>query len=183
MISDHEAMAMARGEAKAGMAEGGEPVGSVIVKDGEVLGRGRNRLRQDGDPTAHAEMEAYRAAARQVGRSHAVEVVESMLHGATVFTTAMPCEMCAGAILRFKAPRVVVAEVTSYKPAGTQALMERQGLIVDVLDDQATLAMVEDHLRAYPDRREAHEHGDDRPQHFRTSRNCVAPVVATGTAC
>jgi len=163
VISDHEAMAMARGEAKAGIAEGGEPVGSVIVKDGEVLGRGRNRLRQNGDPTAHAEMEAYRAAARQLGRSHAVEAVEGALQNATVFTTAMPCEMCAGAILRFKAARVVVAEVASYKPAGTRALMERKGLIVDVLDDQATLAMIEDYLRAHPNRREDHEHGDDRP--------------------
>jgi len=162
-ISDADALAMARGEAKAGLAEGGEPVGSVVVKDGAVLGRGRNRLRQAGDPTTHAEMEAYRDAARQLGKRLEPDRIEPALEGATVFTTAMPCEMCTGAILRFKAARVVVAEAETYTPAGTKALMERQGIAVEVLDDAATIAMIQDYLAAHPDRREAFEHGDERP--------------------
>jgi cytosine deaminase len=162
-VTDAELMALAIEEAREGLEEGGDPVGSVVARDGVVLGRGRNRLRQNGDPTAHAEMEAYRDAASRLSRSGDIESIEPGLHGATVFTTAMPCEMCSGAILRFRAARVVVAETTSYVPAGTQALLERQGIAVEVWQTPEMLALIDTCFERYPQRRAAHEHGDDRP--------------------
>lgn len=162
-MTDAELMALAIKEACEGLEEGGEPVGSVVARDGLVLGRGRNRLRQNGDPTAHAEMEAYRDAACRLSQSGDVEGIEPGLHGATVFTTAMPCEMCSGAILRFRADRVVVAEAKTYTPAGTQTLLERQGVAVEVWQDTAMLALIDTYFSRYPQRRTAHEHGDDRP--------------------
>lgn len=156
-------MAFAIDEARAGMAEGGEPVGAVILRDGVILGRGRNRLRQNGDPTAHAEMEAYRDAARRLLNGLEPDACEAALHGASVFTTAMPCEMCAGAILRFRAERVVVAEIRTYRPAGTRGLLKRQGIAVSVSDSAAMAALVERYFDLYPERRAGFEQGDDRP--------------------
>ena len=77
------------------------PIGAVVVRDGEVLGRGHNRTRSDVDPTAHAEVLALRAAAARVG--------EQRLVGATVYTTLEPCFMCAGALLHARVERVVWA--------------------------------------------------------------------------
>tara|TARA_B100000676_G_C18080635_1_gene850909 strand:+ start:3521 stop:4021 length:501 start_codon:yes stop_codon:yes gene_type:complete len=162
-ISNGDAMDMARGEAKAGIREGGEPVGAVIVTDGEILGRGRNRLHQDSDPTAHEEMEAYRNTARKLRTDHGANGLEERLFGASVFTTAMPCEMCKGTILRFRAARVVVAETATYRPAGTQSLMESHGVTVDLLDDAQTITMIRQYLDVHPDRRAAFEQGDNRP--------------------
>jgi cytosine deaminase len=147
-VTDAELMALAVAEASEGLEEGGEPVGSVVARGGFVLGGGRNWLRHNGDPTAHAEMEAHRDAACRLSYCGDIKGVEPGLCGATVYTTAMPCEMCSGAILCFQALRVVVAEATSYKPAGTKALLEHQGIDV--------------HFSRYPQRRAAHEHGDDR---------------------
>jgi len=162
-VTDAELMALAILEASEGLEEGGEPVGSIVARDGLVLGLGRNRLRQNGDPTAHAEMEAYRDAARRLSHSGDIEGVEPGLHGATVYTTAMPCEMCSGAILRFQASRVVVAEATTYKPAGTKALLERQGIDVEVWQNSDMLALIDAYFLRHPQRRAAHEDGDDRP--------------------
>ena len=137
-INDGDAMDMARGEAKAGIREGG-------------------------DPTAHEEMETYRNAARKLRTDHGANGLEGRLFGASVFTTAMPCEMCTGTILRFRAAHVVVAETATYRPAGTQPLMVRHGVTVDLLDDAQTITMIRQYLDAHPDRRAAFEHGDNRP--------------------
>ena len=80
-------------EAKAGMAEGNSPIGSVFVKDGEILGRGRNTLMRTSDPTAHAEMEAYRDAAQYIAKSCKPEDVQNVLAGGIIYTTMMPCPM------------------------------------------------------------------------------------------
>lgn len=151
---DRAFMAQAMDEARASIAEGGSPIGAVLVKDGTVLGRGRNRLFQDGDPTSHAEMEAYRNAARRLAETHDRLAAEDAISGGTVYTTAMPCEMCAGAIIRFNAVRVVVGETASHPPPATRPLMERQGIEVAVLDDAQCTALVEDYLAVHPDRRE-----------------------------
>ena len=86
-------------EARAGLAEGGIPIGSVIVHRNRIIGRGRNRTRELGDPTVHAEMEALREAARQAGAAR--------LPGAVCYTTVEPCFMCAGALSHARVARVV----------------------------------------------------------------------------
>ena len=125
-------------EAKAGLDDGNLPVGSVIVKDGTVIGRGRNRQRENGDPTSHAELEASGDGARR----QAAEDPAKLFEGVTCYTTMMPRPMCAGALIRFGFADVVVAETESYADAGTQPLMERQGLEVDVTNEQSCIDLV-----------------------------------------
>lgn len=139
-------MAAAIREARAGAEEDGLPIGSVVAREGEILGFGRNRFRQTGDPTSHAEIEAIRDAARR-----APDDVDALLDGATIYTTMMPCEMCAGAIIRFRISRVVVAETRTYTDAGTRRLMERQGITVDVVDDLDSVTLVEEYCRRHPE--------------------------------
>lgn len=141
-----EHMTAALEEARASMAEGGYPIGSVLVRDGEIIGRGRNRFLQTGDPTSHAEMEAIRNAAKNAGGD-----VDALLKGATVYTTMMPCEMCAGAIIRFGIARVIVAETQTYSDAGTETLMTRQDVRVEVLEDPECMAVVEEYVKAFPE--------------------------------
>lgn len=92
---DQRFMAEALAEARISLAAKGGPIGAVLVKDGSVIGRGHNRLYQTGDPTSHAEMEAYRNAARGLAGRLAPEAIEGSLARGIVCTTAMPCEMCA----------------------------------------------------------------------------------------
>ena len=133
-------------EAKTGMDEGNLPVGSVVVKDGEVIGTGRNRQSQTGDPTTHAELEAIRDAARRAPGEDPTELFKD----AICYTTMMPCPMCAGAIIRFGFSKVVVAETESYVDAGTTPLMERQGLLVEILQDQSCIDLVESYFETDP---------------------------------
>lgn len=150
-------------EAKAGMAEGNSPIGSVFVKAGEILGRGRNTLMRTSDPTAHAEMEAYRDAAQYIAKSCKPEDVQNVLAGGIIYTTMMPCPMCAGAIIRFGAKAVVVAETRSYADSGTQPLMERQGIDVTVLEAPESIAMMEEYFGQNPERRQAYNSGPRLP--------------------
>lgn len=143
-------MQAALAEARAGADEGGYPIGSVVVRDGTVVGAGRNRFLQTGDPTSHAEMDAIRDAAAKTAGD-----VDALLKGATVYTTMMPCEMCAGAIIRFGIGRVVVGETRTYTDAGTEALMTRQDIAVEVLDDPECIAFVDDYVKAHPQWRDA----------------------------
>ena len=150
-----EFMAEALAEAQAGFEEGGSPIGAVLVKQGEIIGRGRNVLMQRGDPTGHAEMEAYRDAARRAAETHAPREIDGLLRDGDMYTTMMPCEMCSGAIIRFSAKRVVVGETTTYIDSGTRLFMERQGIEVSVLQSAECIALVELYLRRHPERRAA----------------------------
>ena len=101
MTSDIEAMAVALAEARLA-AEGGEvPIGAVIVRDGEIVARGQNRVLRDVDPTAHAEIVALRTAAAVAGNYR--------LMGCTLYVTLEPCAMCAGAIVHARLDRLVYA--------------------------------------------------------------------------
>lgn len=150
-----EFMVEALAEAQAGFEEGGWPIGSVLVKNGEILGRGRNLWFQNGDPTSHAEMEAFRDAARRAMDTRDRDELEEYLRGGTVYTTMMPCEMCTGAIIRLSAEKVVVGETTTYIDAGTRLIMERQGIEVSVLQSPECIALVELYFRRHPERRAA----------------------------
>lgn len=145
-------MAEAITEARAGLAEGGQPVGAVLVKSGAILGRGRNRLYQSGDPTTHAEMEAYRDAAVRAGGKQNPGDAHSHVAGCTVYTTATPCEMCAGTIIRFAAASVLIGETRTYPASGTIELMRRQGIQVDVLETADCIKLVEQYFQRYPER-------------------------------
>lgn len=139
-------MQLASEEARQGADENNFPVGSVIVKDGEVIGVGHNRHRETGDPTSHAEIEAIRDAAR---RAPGVDPSD-LFGGAVCYTTMMPCQMCAGAIIRFGFTKVVVAEVETYVDSGAQPLMERQGLAVEVGREQDCIDLVETYYQSDP---------------------------------
>jgi cytosine deaminase len=140
------------------LEEGGFPVGSVIVKDGRVIGTGFNRYAQTGDPTTHAEMEAIRDAANRAEDGDLLD----LLAGATCYTTMMPCEMCSGAIIRFGLTKVVVAEVTSYNPADTEAWLEARGVQVEIRNEEACKATVERYYVQHPQARRANRPSDQR---------------------
>jgi tRNA(adenine34) deaminase len=100
-VTDFEAMHAAIAEAQAASAEGEVPVGAVVLLDGEIIGRGNNRVIRDSDPTAHAEIVALRAAAQHLHNYR--------LTGCTLVVTLEPCAMCAGAILHARVGRLVYA--------------------------------------------------------------------------
>jgi cytosine deaminase len=113
-------------EATLGWEEGGIPIGSVLVHDGRIIGRGHNRRVQNGSPTLHGEMDALEDA----GRLPAAVYAECVL-----YTTLSPCSMCSGAILLYRIPRVVVGENTTFM--GEEDLLRERGVDVEVVDDPA----------------------------------------------
>jgi cytosine deaminase len=123
--------------ARAGLAEGGIPIGAALVRGGEVLAVGRNERVQKGDPIAHGEMSALRAAGRQATYRDTV-----------LYTTLAPCAMCAGTIVQFKIPRVVVGEQRTFP--GELELLRSRGVEVEVLDDQRCVEMMEAFQRDQP---------------------------------
>ena len=124
--------------AQRGFEMGNLPVGSVVVKGSEIVGVGRNRHNETQDPTTHAELEAIRDAAMK----HADQQL-SLLEGAVCYTTMMPCAMCAGALIRFGFSKVVVGETTSYQASGSDELMRRQGVEIEIHEHPELIALVE----------------------------------------
>ena len=114
-----ELMKAAIVEAKLGLREGGIPIGSVLVKDGRVIARGHNRRVQTNDPILHAEIDCLRNAGR-IGT----------YDGTTIYSTLMPCYLCAGAIVQFSIKKVVAGESENF--AGARQFMEEHG--VEVID-------------------------------------------------
>jgi cytosine deaminase len=117
-------MAAAIAEAEAGLAEGGIPIGSVLVHQNKIIGRGHNRRVQRGSAVLHGEMDALENA----GRRPASVYVQSVL-----YTTLSPCAMCSGAILLYRIPRVIVGENTTFM--GEEELLRSRGVNVDVLQE------------------------------------------------
>ena len=126
-------------EAKAGLAEGGIPIGSALgTPDGEIIGCGHNMRVQQGDPMAHAEISCMRNAGR---RPH--------FRGLTLASTLMPCCLCAGAAIQFGIGTVVVGESRSFP--GERALMESRGIRVYDLDDATCIKLMDDFVHAHPE--------------------------------
>ena len=119
---DSRFMAMALAEAERSLADGGLPIGAVLVRGGEVLASGHNQRVQEGDPIAHGEMDCLRKAGRQ--RTY---------RDTTLYTTLSPCMMCSGTILQFGIPRVVVGEAESF--VGDIPFLESRGVSVTLMDD------------------------------------------------
>ena len=122
-IDDLRFMEEALAEAREGLREGGVPIGSVLVVDGRVVGRGHNRRVQEGSPILHGEMDALRNAGRLPAAVYA---------RATLYTTLSPCDMCTGAALLFKIPRVVLAENRTFR--GAEDLLRSRSVEVVNLD-------------------------------------------------
>lgn len=119
-------MEAAIAEAQKGYDEGGIPIGSVIVHDGEIIGRGHNKRLQDGSVVLHGEMAAFENAGRRPA---------SVYRECTIYTTLSPCPMCSGAILLYGIPKVVVGENTTFM--GAEDHLRSQGVEVTVVDNQA----------------------------------------------
>ncbi len=130
-------LAAALEEARKGYAEGGIPIGSVLVKDGKIVGRGHNRRVQQGDPMAHAEIDCLRQAGR-VGR----------YEGMTLYSTLMPCFLCSGAAVQFKVPKVVVGESRTFP--GAPDFMRSKGVDVVDLDDPECAALMRKFIAEKP---------------------------------
>jgi cytosine/creatinine deaminase len=126
-------------QAEAGAAEGGIPIGSVLVHRGEILGRGHNRRVQRASAILHGEMDALENAGRQPAAVYA----ESVL-----YTTLSPCPMCSGAILLYKIPRVVVGENVTF--LGEEELLRSRGVTVEVLQDPRCIELMERFIREHP---------------------------------
>lgn len=125
-------------EARRGMAEGGIPIGSVLVHRGEIIGSGHNRRVQRGSPILHAEMDALENAGRRVATVYR----ESVL-----YTTLSPCAMCSGAIVLYGIPRVVAGENESFM--GEEDWLRSRGVSVEVLQDAECLALMREFMRAH----------------------------------
>jgi len=135
----HEFMRFAVEEAEHGLREGGIPIGSVIVYEGKILGRGHNRRVQKGSVVLHAEMDALENAGRQPA---------GVYRECTMYTTLSPCAMCSGAILLYGIPRVVIGENQTF--LGEETLLRSRGVVTDVLQDRACIELMTQFIRSNP---------------------------------
>ena len=127
-------------EAQAGAREGGIPIGSVLVWDGRILGRGHNRRVQRGSAILHGEMDALEQAGRLAARVYRASVL---------YTTLSPCAMCSGAILLYGIPRVVIGENQTF--LGEEDLLRSRGVELSVLQDGECIRMMTDFIRTHPE--------------------------------
>ena len=123
-------------EAKTGLAEGGIPIGSVLVIDNQIIGRGHNQRIQKGSPVLHAEMDCLENAGR---------LSPEQYERATIYTTLSPCDMCTGAILLYKIPKVVVGENVSFM--GAENLLAERGVEVVVINDTACIELMKQYIQ------------------------------------
>lgn len=127
-------------EAERGLAEGGIPIGAVLVHRGAILGRGHNRRVQQGSAVFHGEMDALERAGRQPA---------SVYRESVMYTTLSPCAMCTGAILLYGIPRVVVGENRTFM--GEEEWLRARGALVEVVQDARCIGMMTDFIAAHPE--------------------------------
>ncbi len=135
-----EFMKAAIEEAEKGLAEGGIPIGSVIVHNGKIIGRGHNRRVQSGSPILHGEMDAFENAGRQPA---------SVYRECTLYTTLSPCSMCSGAILLYNIPRVIIGENKTF--LGEEELLKSRGVNIEVVDSQECIGLMEQFIHDKPE--------------------------------
>lgn len=133
-----EFMQAAIAEARLGMAEGGIPIGSVLVKNGQLIARGHNKRVQENNPILHGEMDCLFNAGRVGSYKHTV-----------IYSTLMPCYMCAGTIVQFKIPKVIVGE--SHTFPGAKEFMQAHGVEVIDLGLTECIEMMQMFIQAHPD--------------------------------
>lgn len=126
-------------EARKGLASGGIPIGSVLVCDGEIIGRGHNQRVQHGSVIHHAEMNCLENAGRQKAEVYA---------RSTLYSTLSPCPMCSGAALLYKIPRIIVGENVTFQ--GPEEYVKSQGVEVTILQDPDCIQIMKDFIAARP---------------------------------
>ena len=126
-------------EAQRGFAEGGIPIGSVIVHAGGIIGRGHNRRVQNSSAILHGEMDAFENAGRQLAQVY---------REAVLYTTLSPCAMCSGAILLYGIPKVVIGENQTFM--GEEALLRSRGVQIEVRQNPVCVALMRDFIAAQP---------------------------------
>lgn len=126
-------------EAKTGLKEGGIPIGSVIVHNGKIIGRGHNKRIQKGSVVLHAEMDAMENAGRQPA---------SVYRDCIMYTTLSPCPMCTGAILLYGIPKVVIGENKTF--TGAEALLIQNGVEIIVMNNNECIEMMENFIKNNP---------------------------------
>jgi cytosine deaminase len=126
-------------EAKTGLKEGGIPIGSVIVHDGKIIGRGHNKRIQQGSVVLHGEMDALENAGR---------LRSTIYKECIIYTTLSPCPMCTGAILLYGIPKVIIGENKTYM--GAETLLVQNGVEVIVLNNNECIEMMENFIKTNP---------------------------------
>ena len=127
-------------EAEKGMNEGGIPIGSVLVHQGEIIGRGHNRRVQQGSAILHGEMDALENAGRHPA---------SVYRNSVIYTTLSPCSMCTGAILLYGISKVVIGENQTFM--GEEALLKSRGVAVEVVDSQICIDLMKRFIEKNPE--------------------------------
>ena len=126
-------------EAQKGLAEGGIPIGSVIVHNNKIIGRGHNRRVQNGSPILHGEMDAFENAGRQSAQTYRESII---------YTTLSPCAMCSGAIILYGISQVVIGENHTFM--GEEALLKSKGISVKVLQNQQCINLMQGFINSKP---------------------------------
>lgn len=126
-------------EAQKGLAEGGIPIGSVLVIGGKIVGRGHNRRVQNGSAILHAEMDCLENAGRLKTSDYAK---------ATLYSTLSPCDMCSGSVLLYKIPRVVVGENVTFR--GPEDYLHQRGVSLQIVNDATCIAMMKQFIATQP---------------------------------
>ena len=126
-------------EAELGLAEGGIPIGSVLVIDGEIVGRGHNRRVQKSSAILHAEMDCLENAGRLTARDYA---------RATLYSTLSPCDMCSGTALLYRIPRIVIGENTTFQ--GPEDYIRSRGVELNIVNDARCIELMRGFIAAHP---------------------------------
>lgn len=127
-------------EARAGLAEGGIPIGSVLVIDGQIVGRGHNRRVQKASAILHAEMDAIENAGR---------LKASDYRRAILYSTLSPCDMCSGTALLYRIPRIVIGEHRTFR--GPEEYLRSRGVTLEIIDDAECVRLMEEFIRTRPE--------------------------------
>ena len=135
-----EFMAAALEEAREGLAEGGIPIGSVLVLDGKIVGRGHNRRVQKGSATLHAEMDCLENAGRLKARDY---------QRAVLYSTLSPCDMCSGTVLLYKIPKVIIGENKTFQ--GPEDYVRSRGVELVILNLEECISLMEAFIADHPE--------------------------------
>lgn len=127
-------------EAKLGLSEGGIPIGSVLVIDNQIVGKGHNRREQNGSAILHAEMDCIENAGRLLAKDY---------QRATLYSTLSPCDMCSGTALLYKIPKIIVGENKTFQ--GPEDYVRSRGIDLTIVDDEECVRLMADFIAARPE--------------------------------
>jgi cytosine deaminase len=127
-------------EARKGRNAGGIPIGSVLVIDDKIVGRGHNQRVQQGNPILHAEMDCLQNAGRLTAKDY---------QRATLYSTLSPCDMCSGTALLYKIPRIVIGENRTFQ--GPEEYLRQRGVELEIVDDAECRQLMDDFIREHPE--------------------------------